>query len=249
MPVFTLGKGDDVFNPWTPTRLPDWSAYSVVFGGNGDDTIEATGQVGVVAYGGNGDDSLSIGGFRSPRGSAFGRDGDDTLIAVSSSGHTLDGGRGDDLLVSHSTAIGGGFWTDQGAYMTGGPGHDTFVLDSRAEVYVFNNPDGTLSEGDAVTGIIDVVADYEAGELLDLPSTPARGQVGTSGSTAGPDYLNTSDGGYGILRGALAGPGRFTVAADGDDLLIVYQADGDAAGQVGGAVAVLGGAHSELLIG
>jgi hypothetical protein len=163
------------------------------------------------------------------------------------SGHVLDGGRGDDVLVSASSAIGGGLEVSRGALMTGGPGADTFVLNSRAEVFVFNDPDGTLSEGDPVRGVIDVLADYRAGELIDLPGTPVLGLVGTSGSTIGPNSLTTAAGEYGTVRGDLAGPGQFTVAADGDDLLVVYRSDETYAGY-GGAVAIPGVAQSELLL-
>lgn len=248
MTVYTLGNGDDTFNPFQPVQLPGWTDYSVVYGGNGGDLIEATGRVGVSAYGENGEDTLVIGGFRSPRGAAYGGNGADVLSVVGASGHVLDGGRGDDVLISASGPIGGGLWTDQGAFMTGGPGDDTFVLDSGAEVFVFPNPDGILSEGDLIRGIIDVVADYQAGELIDLPGTLAPGPVGVPGYTTGPVFLSTSPGEYGIVRGDLAGPGQFTIAASGDDLLIVYQRGDETNAGGGGAVAILGVAQPELLL-
>ena len=244
MTVLKLGNGDETFNPFQPVLLPGWTANSVVYGGNGDDSILATVTPGVVVYGGNGDDTVAIGGFRGGGGKAYGGNGDDTLSVEGFPGHVLDGGRGDDVLISASGPIGGGLPTAQGACMTGGQGHDTFVLDSRTEVFVFSDPDGTLSEGDPVRGIIDVIVDHRAGEPIDLPGTPVPGPVGTAGFTVGPNYLTTAAGEYGIVRGDLTEPGVFTVAADGDDLLLVYQRLDETDPGVDGAVAILGAAQS-----
>lgn len=245
MTVYTLGNGGDAF---TSYQAPGWSSGSVVYGGRGDDTIVATGRFGVTAYGENGNDTLVIGGFRSPNGSAYGGNGDDVLSVLSSSDHVLDGGRGDDVLISASGPISGLLSTARGALMTGGPGDDTFVLDSSAYVFVFADPDGVLSEGDIVRGIIDVVADYEGGELLDLPGTPTLGAVGASGSTIGPNYLTTLPGEYGIVRGTVVGLGQFNVSADGTDLLLLYQGSGGTDADVEGAVAIRGVTQSELLL-
>ena len=131
MAVFKLGNGDDVFNPFQPVLLPGWTANSVVYGGNGDDSILATVTPGVVVHGGNGDDTVAIGGFRGGGSAAYGGNGDDALSVEGFPGHVLDGGRGDDVLTSASGPVGGLLPTAQGTRMTGGPGHDTFVLDSR----------------------------------------------------------------------------------------------------------------------
>jgi hypothetical protein len=143
-----LGNGDQTFR----STEPDWDPQgSRVFGGNGDDDISVFG-FDLVLNGGNGDDAVGAAGFGNL---ALGGNGDD-WVGANGRGNILDGGRGEDALLS--VAGGGTYEVAQGNIMTGGPGADTFIPSSSSDLVVTNDGgDGTVSEGDIVAGVLDVI--------------------------------------------------------------------------------------------
>jgi Ca2+-binding RTX toxin-like protein len=120
----------------------------MIFGGNGDDTINAGagndlicgGNGGGTINGGLGDDTID------------GGNGNDTLIGGDGNDHifggggndTLNGGNGDDILD-------GGAGNDT---MTGGPGADTFIGGSGTD----NVTDFTPAQGDTKDGTVEIAA-------------------------------------------------------------------------------------------
>ena len=93
-----------------------------LFGGTGDDTLDAsTGQGENRLYGGSGDDEL----FANRRDSVFGGDGNDILDATLGRSNRLYGGKGDDILFAGiSDAMFGGNGNDK---LFAGEGNSTLT--------------------------------------------------------------------------------------------------------------------------
>jgi len=248
MPVYQLGNGNDYFNSRNQT---DWAGNSAVFGGNGNDTIITNTLPyapadNVFVDGGNGDDSIVLGTSHSV---AFGGNGDDTLIAE-----------------------GGGSGMQPGTTLTGGLGHDTFMLESGTGNLVVTNDaagSGVVSDGDTFKGPMDVITDLQPGEHIGLRQYDIR----TNGPTVtdlpvarvdtvtlAPDplahvgdsfrpVLGASQ--YAVFHGTFAGGNTFTIGADGPDLLAVYDTHTSAAEQVGsvgkGSLVLTGVTDEQLL--
>lgn len=248
MAVVRLGGGDDTFRATEKTS--GFSDGSAVHGGNGDDAI-AVGTGGprdpwwsdLFLSGGNGDDDLVLrGGFDSvlqggPGDDVLRAQGDGNLLVGGSGNDSLDawrmvvaddpsylfGGPGDDILRSSSPPIAG---TTEGPaagnVMTGGPGRDSFVLNTSnnvSDVRATNDDDGTASAGDVVIGTFNVVTDYETGESLVLG---AGSNVGSPVEFDATGHPIVPDGQYAALRGDLSAATEFVVDPHGDDLLIVF---------------------------
>ena len=234
MTVYRLGNGNDFFDS---AYAPGWTNDSQVFGGNGDDTINAsalsptyTGRL--LVDGGNGDDAIRLDASNSV---ALGGNGDDTLTATGGLGNELRGGNGDDLLVS----FGGGSGMGQGNTLAGGLGEDTFRFTNAGNlvVTVDTGNDRVVSDGDVFLGPTDVVTDYRAGEAIELRTfggpdqVPPYTEIGhvslIDDPTPQPEAAGrfrpvVGDGQYALIHGDFAGEGRFTVDGDGPDLLVVY---------------------------
>ena len=245
--------------------------YSIAFGEAGNDTLSALGT-GNWLLGGSGADLLTVTGTGN---SAFGESGNDHLIATGYDYHLsrysfvyeatnnqLIGGAGNDLLESHSTpAMRSGYaYTTEGVagtIMTGGPGHDSFLLRNTSDLIVANDADGTISQGDILRGVIDEITDYQTGEQIDIGAPTLLQQVTLS---TGPQHIQDpsnagtpvplsdahkhpvlADGTYAAFRGDITGPGEFVVGTAGHDLLVVYDtANGVDAPLYQGAVALHG---------
>jgi hypothetical protein len=195
MPIYRLGKGADDFRS---DAAPGWSEGSEVHGGNGSDEINTTGD-NLLLAGDNGADILSATG----------------------TGNELNGGRGADQLFT----VAGGTGLQADNVLRGGQGVDSFSVDNRSHLWVTNDtglPGETLSEGDRLTGGFDVVADYEAGELLRLGATTDIGAVPLDAYRAEHQHLALQLGEYGVVQGDLADDGDFEVSSAGGDLLFVY---------------------------
>ena len=220
---YLLGNGDQTFR----STGPDWDPQgSRVFGGNGGDDISVFG-FDLVLDGGNGDDAVGAAGFRNL---ALGGNGDD-WVGANGRDNILVGGRGDDVVLS--VAGGGTYEVARGNIMAGGPGSDTFVPSSSSDLAVKNDAgDGTVSEGDVVQGVLDVIADYRPGEVIQTGATTRIAEVGFDPYELPPPYVHppTADhrhllllpGQHAAFRGDLTAPGEFTVGAEGDDLLLVW---------------------------
>lgn len=162
----------------------------------------------------------------------IGGNGDDVLVTLSqqwdpATYNVMDGGRGDDTFYTEGffdSAIKG-----SGAYMTGGQGMDRFMLRQNSDVLT-SNPDSygrpTVMDGDTIDAVFDVIADYQAGELLDLGVTQLRTDpVNLVHYGPGHSHLVLNDNEYAFFHGNWDGDGSFVVAPDGADLLIVFDND------------------------
>jgi len=256
MPDFYLGNGDDELDYDTVPSVDDLTPGSRVFGqdgndnfrigspigfipddillsgGNGNDTFFAIGGADNIILGGNGDDEI-IGELPYRNTWAGGR-GNDTL-GVYGSSNTLWGGPGDDLLFSigHDPGLGTLPGDDilPGNILIGGSGQDTFQM--RATVSTpYSVPDracgdpDVLDNGDVVIGPMDVITDYQKGELIDLPD-PAKAisEVRLNDRLRDDHEIGLPElvrGQYAALRGDLTEPSHFEVSSGGGDILILY---------------------------
>jgi Ca2+-binding RTX toxin-like protein len=192
MTVYNLGNGADSFDS---SEAADWTNGSVVNGGNGGDRILASGS-NIVLDSGNGGD----------------------VIIATGHGNELYGGQGRDQLEIRG----------EGSVVTGGSGVDSFFFTSNIHLFVTNDigsHDDYLSEGDNLTGdfdVFDVLADYQAGELLRFGGTTNIGVVPLDAYRAGHQHLTLQLGEYGSVRGNLIDNSQFVVSSTGADLLFVY---------------------------
>ncbi|MGY4803519.1 calcium-binding protein [Teichococcus aerofrigidensis] len=233
---------------------PGESHHGIAFGGSGDDRISAFGSNHRI-YGDGGNDTLILGGPIGLDNAAFGGSGNDTLTSHSRR-TTLDGGSGNDLLMSFSAGPARTHLVESGVTLTGGSGADRFALHNQSVLLAHGDTDGALSEGDALSGVIDVITDYQAGERVilggggeaALREAPVHLAGITWPGTGGGRAPLLHDGDYAYLRGALTGAGRFTIGAEGEDLLLIYdRPDGTDTPQTG-AVAFLGWSEDSVLI-
>ena len=221
MPTYRLGNGDQTFRS---IDTPDWDIYgSRVFGGNGDDDISVYG-FDLVLRGGNGNDSVAAAGS----GNLLeGGNGDDR-VEMNGRDNVLRGGNGDDFLLS--TGGGGTFEVGAGNTLTGGLGDDTFAPIGTKDLVVANDAgDGAVSGGDVVEGVFDVITDYRAGDVLQTGATTRIATVGFDPrpiydhvTRPGHAHLAIGGGEYAVFHGDLTAPGRFKVADNGDDLLVIW---------------------------
>ncbi|MCI0755339.1 calcium-binding protein [Teichococcus vastitatis] len=225
-----------------------FSTDSVAFGGAGDDTIFAFGS-GNTLFGGSGADRLGVNGLRVRDNVVHGGAGNDTLTG-NGFNNRLNGGNGDDVLNSSSFGIGVSYTEDDGAFMTGGAGRDTFNPTNTGLLLVRNDLDGTVSDGDELGGVFNVITDYDAGERIGLgPLLRQEGPVGLVDPRVGPpDYLTPEieAGRYAGFRGEFLGSGRFMVEEDGPDLMIVTADENVSSGR--GALVLQGWSGGDPLI-
>lgn len=249
MPRYDLTNRSDDFDS---RDEPGWTDFSRVFGRNGDDTIRIEGDHNILAgengkdvlyacgdfnllLGGNGKDELRVFGDHNR---LYGGNGVDVLAAIGE-GNLLDGGNGADRLASVSHGRLGQI--GEGNVLTGGLGFDTYVLNNRSDLRVVNDESadpypavwppphgaGVVSEGDIIVGVMDEITDYTAGEHLRIKATQeADDPIGLDGFAPHHQHLELADGEYAFIRGDQIGNGRFEVADDGGDLLLVYDASG-----------------------
>jgi hypothetical protein len=239
---------------------------SQVFGGNGDDTINAravspTFTSDLFVSGGNGDDTVLLDAGNSV---ALGGNGDDVLTSIGGLGNELRGGNGDDLLVS----FGGGSGMGQGNTLTGGLDEDTFRFTNAGNLVVTVDAgnDRAVSDGDVFLGPTDAITDYRAGELIELrtfggaedvpPYTRIESVALIDDPIASPDAAGrfrpvVGDGQYALVRGDFAGGGVFNVDSGGDDLLVVYDSFNGADDNIAqGSLVLLGATDPDsVLIG
>jgi hypothetical protein len=220
---YFLGNGDQTFR----STEPDWDPQgSRIFGGNGEDDISVFG-LDLILNGGNGNDAVSVAGFYNL---ALGGNGDD-WVSANGRVNTLEGGNGKDTLLS--VAGGGTYETGQGNTLTGGLGVDTFIPSTSSDLVVKNDGgDGMVTEGDIVEGVFDVITDYRPGEVIQTEATTRIAEVGFDPYELPPPYVHPPaadhqhlllfPGQYAIFQGDLTAPGEFTVGAEGDDLLLVW---------------------------
>jgi hypothetical protein len=220
---YFLGNGSQTFR----NIDVDWDPHgSRVFGGNGDDDISAFG-FDLLLSGGNGDDSVAVAGFRNL---VLGGNGDD-WVGANGRGNVLEGGRGADVVLS--VAGGGTYEVGLGNFMIGGPGSDTFVPLSSSDLVVTNDQgDGVVSSGDVVAGMLDVITDYQPGDVIQTNAPNRVSAVGFDPYVLPPPYIHPptadhqhlllSPGEHAIFRGDLTAPGEFTAGAAGEDLLLVW---------------------------
>lgn len=248
------GGGDDVIAVGTGApREPGWRDL-LLSGGGGDDELVLLVGFDSVLRGGRGDDALRVLGGGNWLEGGRGEDTLDATLMSADGGNHLFGGGGDDVLRSTSPPIvaPGGNDPVGGNDMTGGPGRDSFVLNTPSNlsnVRATNDDDGVASAGDLVVGTFNVITDYEAGEPISLGAGSAVGSPVRLDPTGHPIV---PDGQYGVLRGDLLAPTEFRVDPCGDDLLVVFDdaAFGGDMPTFQGSVALLGFTDAgALLIG
>ena len=197
-------------------------------GGNDMDYFYIRGD-GNILDGGNGADTLGAWGGQN---TILGGNGDDRMGAFSEqlsppTDNRLDGGRGDDVLYTSGVFGSGVFGV--GAQLTGGSGEDTFVLRQNSDVLTANLDSygrPTVTEGDMIQGVFDVITDYQSGELIDIGvSTLRTDPVGLSHYWPGHSHLVLNDDEYAFIHGNWDGNGSFVVDAAGGDLMIVFDND------------------------
>lgn len=201
-------------------------------GGNDNDYYEIDGD-GNTLNGGNGMDTLITFGQEN---TLIGGNGDDTLVALSqqwepATYNVMEGGRGDDTFYTEGFFASG--IAGIGAFMRGGQGEDRYFLRQNSDVLTSNEDSygrDTVVEGDTIDAVFDVIADYKPGELIDLGVTQMRTDpVNLVHYWPGHSHLVLNDNEYAFIQGNWDGNGSFEVAADGADLLIVF--DNDPAGE------------------
>lgn len=203
--------------------------YNRGYGGSGDDTLAAYGSFNTL-YGGTGDDSLTISGQRVRDGNAYGGAGKD---ALNGDGFNirLHGGSGDDQLTGRSSSISTDATVDAGVIFTGGSGRDSFTATSSTLLLAQGDTNGLVSAGDVISGVLNVITDYEAGERIDIDAGSRQtGPVRlVDPETGPPDRLSPelAAGRYAEFHGELTAAGRFTVGDEGPDLLLLYNGSGD----------------------
>ena len=200
-------KGDDTINVGTGTDtvyglagddsiFVGNSAAATVFGGMGNDTLDATGSTGQhflsgdagndtiftgtggdTAYGGNGDDSIFSGGGND---ALYGQQGNDTIDVATTVGNTstVFGGQGDDLV----TASGAG-----GHYISGDLGNDviTATTSTGADSIFGGMGNDTIDSGTAAQTVYggqgdDVITSHDTAAHQVL-----SGDLGNDSITAG----------------------------------------------------------------
>jgi hypothetical protein len=129
---------------------------------------------------------------------------------------------------------------------------DSFSVNNHTHFFVTNDMDlygATLSEGDNLFAGFDVVADYQAGELLRLNATTNIGTIPLDPYRAGHQHPIVHVGEYGVVRGDLADDRDFVVSSTGGDLLFLYNPpDGNDEQFYGGAVVLLGVTDPNLVL-
>lgn len=265
--LFVFGlSGDDQIT--VDSRASSNGNGNTVLGGTGDDTLTAygngnrlLGEAGAdtlstigsdnTVYGGTGNDIISLSGQNAHGNAAYGGSGHDTLSAFGYD-NILDGGSGNDVLNSRSFSVGQGIQVSNGTVMTGGSGTDRFVLNNTSALSVQDNGDGIVSAGDTFRGVIDVITDYRAGEVIQTGATTREtGPVALDDlRTIPPGNLGAvlGAGEYALFHGELAAPGTFSVAAAGPDLLMIYEAADSADTMASGAVVLRDYSSENVLI-
>jgi Ca2+-binding RTX toxin-like protein len=187
--------------------------------GNRSQTIEWLGD-GETLTGGNADDTITSWGYNN---SLFGGNAKDTLTAWGK-GNLLDGGNGADKLSSYST--GDFFEVSMGNQLTGGLGPDSFSLRNTSDLIVSNNSNqasDVVDSGDTIVGVMDVITDYSAGEMINIGGiSMVAPPVNLDVFGLGHQHLVLGDGEYAFIRGTMTAPGQFDVSDDGVDTLLVY---------------------------
>jgi len=159
------GQGNDDITLGAGTSADEVSVY----GGLGEDTVNAASSTGsVTIYGGNGSSDASDGaddltGSTTTENLIYGNGGDDTIVGGDVN-DTIFGGAGAD-------SINGGLGNDQ---ITGGAGDDIFVAtvnDGTAEDYAiitdFSTSSDTIEFGDAITTFSTITPGTVAAEALE----------------------------------------------------------------------------------
>jgi Ca2+-binding RTX toxin-like protein len=150
----------------------------------------------------------------SPDNIVDGGSGNDTITA-DGSGVRVDGGAGADAIRSQAEGL-GRIGTSQ--TLTGGSGIDSFQFYSRSTLLVEGDQNGSLSEGDVVTGLFPVITDYHAGEVLTidpLGTTYQPPNLALGGFEDDLDYMRMGDHRHTLVPGNLTEPGRFTFDSEG----------------------------------
>lgn len=218
------GNGDDVIAVGTGSpRGPAWRDL-LLSGGNGEDELVLRIGFDSTLRGGRGDDALTVLGGGNRLLGGRGEDELDAELMSSDSVNHLFGGRGDDVLRSSSPPVvrPGGDDPVGGNVLTGGPGRDSFVLNTPSNfsnVRATNDDDGVASPGDLVIGNFNVITDYEAGEPISMGTSSA---VGSPVEFDAAGHPLVPDGQHAVLLGRFSAQTEFTVDPCGDDLLIVF---------------------------
>ncbi|MFC4167799.1 calcium-binding protein [Teichococcus aestuarii] len=223
---------------------------NLLLGETGNDSITATGNDN-TAFGGAGDDVIAMTGQNASGNAAHGGSGNDTLSAFGYD-NRLYGGAGEDVLSSRSFSVGQGIQVGDGTVMSGGSGADRFVLNNTSALSVLDNGDDVVSAGDTFRGVIDVITDYRAGEVIETGATTrVSGPVALDElQTIPPGNLGAvlAAGEYALFHGALTEAGVFSVAAAGPDLLMIYETANSADPTASGAVVLRDYASDSVLI-
>jgi Ca2+-binding RTX toxin-like protein len=177
------GAGDDTLD------ADSFGGSTEVHGDGGDDTVSAGGEGGQIADGGAGDDTLFSGGFAGAA-TAIGGSGDDVIHHSTGLGGSadIDAGPGDDIVVSRPVGSG---------TASGGPGDDMIIISGPLPPSRTSSP-FTLTAGDGN----DVVVGGPSGDTID--------------AGAGRDYVDVSGGGADTVS---CGAGIDVVRSDASDTI------------------------------
>lgn len=199
-----LGEGGDDIISVSATLA------STVYGGDGNDQIQAGGTAGVatnhMVYGDQGNDTL--GPLTDSTGVLSGGDGDDLIriiqnaqFGVVSHGKLLDGGAGSDTLAARAGAdtLVGGLGADS---LSGGDGADLFVLDGAVQSLTFAAADtiGDWTVSDHLrlrasigTGYAETTAADFTAALATAQAQIAAGQIEVVAVQVGSDVVVFTD--------------------------------------------------------
>jgi len=98
-----------------------------------------------------------------------------------------------------------------------------FYLQNRSNLRVLNGggESDVIDQNGSLVGVMDVIRDYAAGELIDIGGVQAVNPPVEV--NAGHPVL--ANGEYTFVHGSLASPGHFDVSSTGQDLLLIYDRD------------------------
>lgn len=206
------GEGDDTIDATGYTKtlyINGNNGNDTVIGGDGDDWIHG-GDGDDVIYGGAGDDWIA---GQAGSDTIYGDDGDDTIYGSDYGGSTIYGGNGDDTI----------YCSGGGNLLTGGAGNDLFVVDR----YNF----GATSAAE-LASTANIITDFEAGadkirSFVDYSlSVASKSDAATAGTAQIVSGFATFDAGDTTLEQKLTAVAN-AIGGGGEAKAAVFQHEGD----------------------
>jgi Ca2+-binding RTX toxin-like protein len=200
-----------------------------MLGGNGDDTLTASGGTGITLFGGSG--SALLTSTDANNVSMLGGSGDDTLSASNGTNVTLFGGSGSALLTSDNS---------NNVSMLGGGGDDTLTASGGTQITLFGSTGNDLLQASGVTQAVLAAGSGDT-HLVVHDSTEVTLFGGSGNSTLTADNSNNVS--------MLGGTGNDTLTASTGTGITLFGGNGNALLTSDNAnnVTLLGGTGNDTL--